>query len=665
MTQPPQHAIADTKPKAESSSGPADHAPDSPSGGQTSVSGPIHWVRDHASLIAIGWVVGAIYLLTLQRAIVGICSFDYCADIGEFQVALPLWGTVHHTGYPLYMILGSPFVSLLALLQIPPSTGASLYSFVWQFGAILTLVWLVRQLTGSHVVAGGIGLVFALIEPIWMHGVIAEVYSMSMLFSMLILIMALDLRREWSDSRGWLLAFVCGLGVFHHRMLIFWIFWMGILLLPVAWQASRGFWRWLAWAVPCAAAGFLPYLDIPLRMWLGSVWTYSQENTWEEFWHVFNAQEEAQRQLQMIDTASSFWAAAQDVWQTWAADLTLPGVAVVVVAAGGLLLHRKNSLLIWCLLGITATYIFFPMLMPRLRLTQQSLMFAYMASLLLVAAAVALLPMRWRTLGGGLFIAWGVGLALLNWTFITTITQDRSGLVYTAQAEQLDAPPGAPIMAPWGSAYFILAYAHLVEGRMPEWQIVDHRADFRALTDNGNRPIYTHASTLYLFGDDWWARHIDVPLRVSSAGPNMVKLATDPFPTAPHTGEPLGDHIGLVDWSARPFGENELQITLYWTATASPAESYSTFVHITDQDAIHGPEDLLAQNDYFVPVYGRYPTPFWIPGELVREDHVVQIPPGRTPRTVVAGMYRHHEGEIFPLGSVALALDETLFAAPR
>lgn len=613
------------------------------------------WKRLSAnwSLLCVALVVGVVYLWTLQREIVGICSFDYCADIGEFQVALPLWGTVHHTGYPLYMMIGSPFVVLLDFLGIPPAMGASLYSFVWQLAAVVFVVWLARRFTGNDLAAVGVGLVFALIEPIWMHGVIAEVYSLSMLFSALILYLAFDLEKNWSNKRGWFLAFVCGLAVFHHRLLIFLIFWVGIYLLPTAWRAGS-FWRWLAIAVPWAALGFLPYLDIPLRMWLGSVWTYSQENTWEEFWHVFNAQEEAERQLQMIDSPVSFLAAAQDVFQTFMADLTLPGALLVAVAALQFF-WRRNNWLFWCLLGAIATYMLFPMLMPRLRLTQQSLMFAYLASMLLAAAGVGMLRPAWRYLAAGLLVAWAIGLAALNWSFITTITNDRSGVYYTAAAENLDAPPGSVIMAPWGSVYFMLAYAHLVEGRMAEWEIVDHRADFRTLTQNGTLPIYTHASTLYLFGADWWGQYIDAPLRVSSAGPNMVKLATDPFPSAPETGEALGDHIALVDWEARPFADDELHVTLYWTAAETPTGSYSTFVHVSDQEAITGPDDILAQSDYHVPVYGRYPTVEWVPGELVREDHLLEIPADRAPRTIVVGMYwQEEDGSFHQLGTFSL-----------
>ncbi|MEX1019648.1 MAG: hypothetical protein WDZ49_08315, partial [Litorilinea sp.] len=337
--------------------------------------------------------------------------------------------------------------------------------------------------------------------------------------------------------------------------------------------------------------------------------------------------------------------------QTVVHDLTWPG-ALVIGLSTLQIFWRRTSILVWFLAGIVVSNALFPMLFPRLHLTQPSLMFAYLGGMLLVAVWFGRLRPVWRHGAGILCIAWAGWLAVLHAPFIMTLTDDKTGVAYAAAAERVDAPPGSVLMAPWGSAYFVLAYAHLVEGRMADYRVVDHRADFRTLTQNGTQPVYTHASTLYLFGADWWAQHIDVPLQVVSAGPNMVKLAVQPFEEASTAGHILGDGIELVEWRAQPFNEQELHVTLYWAATDYPQGSYSTFVHVTDQDAIGGPEDLLAQSDYHVPVYGRYPTTEWQPGQLVREDHVLAMPPDRLPRTIVAGMYwQDGEGDFHQLGA--------------
>jgi len=70
-------------------------------------------------LLALVLAVGGLYAATLMVKVSGCAPVKYCTDVGEFQVALPEWGTVHPTGYPLYMLLGSPFVAGLRALGVP------------------------------------------------------------------------------------------------------------------------------------------------------------------------------------------------------------------------------------------------------------------------------------------------------------------------------------------------------------------------------------------------------------------------------------------------------------------------------------------------------------------------------------------------------------------
>ena len=71
-------------------------------------------LRLWAPVLGAGAVAAALYGATLMSVVSG-CTSEYCADVGEFQVALATWGTVHYTGYPLYMLLGSPFVAQVSL----------------------------------------------------------------------------------------------------------------------------------------------------------------------------------------------------------------------------------------------------------------------------------------------------------------------------------------------------------------------------------------------------------------------------------------------------------------------------------------------------------------------------------------------------------------------
>src|SRR5512139_2796258 len=74
-------------------------------------------------------MVAGVYLLTFQTNIASNPS-EYVIDSGEYQLALPLWGTVHHTGAPMYSLVGAAFVSLVRWLGVPPAAGAALFSVV-------------------------------------------------------------------------------------------------------------------------------------------------------------------------------------------------------------------------------------------------------------------------------------------------------------------------------------------------------------------------------------------------------------------------------------------------------------------------------------------------------------------------------------------------------
>jgi len=554
--------------------------------------------------LLIATLVVCLYASTLMTTISG-CAHQYCADVGEFQVALPLWGTVHYTGYPLYMLLGSPFVKILQVLGIPAAMGASLYSLLWETLAVVGLVMLVRRLSDSLWLAGGIGLLFAVLEPIWVHGVLAEVYSLSMALSVAVLNLTFDLRENWSDKRGWLLALLGGAAVAHHRLLALLLILAGLYLLPSALR-SRSFPRWLIIAGLGFMLGFLPYLDIPLRIGLGSTWNYDQANTWPGFWRIFRGEEVAGLQQPSL-ALPALLSAAQDISQALISQLTWPGLVLMgLLAARGAWKPQSRSAA-WFMLGIGASYVLFILFFRNAVLIQATLMSALLALCILLAIGLSSLKASWQNIAGAICLGWAAWLAMNNWPLVTSLTRAQDGVVYAAVVEKLEAPDDSLVMAPWGADYFALAYAQRLEGRMAQWQIVDHRANFGNLTASASHRVYMHSKTLYIFGPDWWAEKLGSPLRISSAGLDI------------------------------------------------PTADYSTFVHVSDQDLISKPADLIAQSDHSAPVYGWYPTFNWLPNEIVREDHRLQFRPGRSPRTISIGMYRQDASGVFhQLGQVLL-----------
>jgi hypothetical protein len=164
-------------------------------------------------IILVLLTLGGLYAATLQTHISGsfqestessILKNEYIKDVAEIQVALNVWGTIHHTGYPLFAILGNLFTLPLRTLGIDPATAASLYATTWgviMLGSFGLLIW---RLTGESLLAALGVVLLGLVRSIWIHHVIAEVYSMSLAIMMLMLMIALwpaSWNGKWSVQR--------------------------------------------------------------------------------------------------------------------------------------------------------------------------------------------------------------------------------------------------------------------------------------------------------------------------------------------------------------------------------------------------------------------------------------------------------------------------------
>jgi hypothetical protein len=108
-----------------------------------------------------------------------------------------------------------------------------------------------------------------------------------------------------------------------------------------------------------------------------------------------------------------------------------------------------------------------------------------------------------------------------------------------------------------------------------------------------------------------------------------------------------GQSPGANTSSIEPGGS--LALTLYWQAVQRPKRDYTAFIHVLDSGG-----RIVAQTDG-QPVAGTYPTTAWDPGEIVADQHVLQLPPNVPPGRyqVIAGMYLLETGARLQLPSGA------------
>ena len=83
----------------------------------------------------------------------------------------------------------------------------------------------------------------------------------------------------------------------------------------------------------------------------------------------------------------------------------------------------------------------------------------------------------------------------------------------------------------------------------------------------------------------------------------------------------------------------KLRLTLLWRADQATERSFTVFTHLLDRD-----ERIVAQHDS-KPAKGMRPTQGWVPSEIIRDKHPLNIPPGTPPGEylIKVGMYELEE----------------------
>lgn len=99
----------------------------------------------------------------------------------------------------------------------------------------------------------------------------------------------------------------------------------------------------------------------------------------------------------------------------------------------------------------------------------------------------------------------------------------------------------------------------------------------------------------------------------------------------------LGEGIRLVSYTLPTTSLSPgatFTTTLYWQASEPVGSDYTVFVHLLDNRGA-----IVAQADG-PPAAGRYPTSYWLPGEMVEDAHAVTVPlQSADPYRLAVGLY--------------------------
>ncbi|MDX2137693.1 MAG: DUF2723 domain-containing protein [Chloroflexota bacterium] len=567
----------------------------------------------------------------------------FMIDVGETQIVLNVWGTLHATGYPLYVMLSSALVSLLRTFGMDAVTAPAVTSLLYGIAALALLYVLALRLTGRPLLVAGMIVLLGLVRTVWVHQVIAEIYSFGLL--LMISLLALALWQPPVRHRLYWLALLGGIGVAHHRAIAMMIPALLYAVYPDLRSEGRRLPRALLGCLALGLLGFAQYLYLPLRANANAAWVYGEPGTWAGLWDQFIGAE-ASRFIGTISSFDGLLANIARINTVLVTDLTLPGI---IVGLAGLLLalgsrERRRLAIVLLLNGGVALlfhYVYYTdilsaLILPVLVSLALGWVLAAEAALSFLrfggytddertrhAASLQAHQSRRRdeahlvrpfskssTLLNMLFILLFTGFALVlsgqNQPFIRALTHDTTGLETIALVRE--TPTDSALMLAWGPRHFAVGLAQDVWGELPDVTLVDHKADFASLASA--MPIFTPAFTFYNQPVDWWQGQIGAPVYLHAAAPQLVAVATQP-----EIGS--GDTFGAQD-AQITCTDDALHLTVAWYTPDVPERDLSVFVHLLDVSGA-----VIAQGDQNAPVYGWRPLTTWQAGEVVRDVYML------------------------------------------
>lgn len=136
----------------------------------------------------------------------------------------------------------------------------------------------------------------------------------------------------------------------------------------------------------------------------------------------------------------------------------------------------------------------------------------------------------------------------------------------------------------------------------------------------------------------------------------LTVAGIDTEPNHPlHPAATLGENVRLLGYDVWGNGDQmptavrsgeELRARLFWEVKKSLETDYTAFVHLVGPD-----NQLVAQHDQ-EPLGGFFPTSYWQPGQVVRDElYTLRLPDDAAPGTytLYAGMYDLESGQRLPV----------------
>ncbi len=211
-----------------------------------------HFLRPlWAGHVLISATLLIVYLLTLLPGV------GYTGDTAALQFVGKILGTAHETGYPTHILLNHLFASLIPFGSL--AYKANLFSALASIVACSFLFRILCQLDIRWWVSCLTAITFGLTPTLWSQSVVAEVYSLNILFVSLVVYFFIKWHQAHDDRNFYAAcaAYACSFG--NHLTMITFL----PAILYIVWRNRDRFpvdLRRILWVALIILLGVLPYL---------------------------------------------------------------------------------------------------------------------------------------------------------------------------------------------------------------------------------------------------------------------------------------------------------------------------------------------------------------------------------------------------------------------
>jgi hypothetical protein len=618
--------------------------------------------------------VFAIYLATLAPGVVG-------GDAGEHQLAVPLLGIPHTTGYPLYVLAGHiwswllPIGSMAWRMNLFSALGGALAAATTGL-AVMHLNG-VQEFSGTKQVLGWpggfmAGLILAWGLTLWQWSTIAGVRSFNIFFFALITLLAFiwaEQQRQKqpaaNNTLNWL-ALIVGLSLAHHRTTVF--------LLPsllgwVIWY-DRYLFRQPVRLLKLVGLGLLPlslYAFIYFRGVNSPPYTHEPIYDLQSFWFLVGSGDSTG--LFMSIDPVFLPARLTFIWADVLRQVGWVGLVLAMVGSATLMWKKPvhflfHATLVLLLLLFTLDFEVVNLNeAPTWYLMPAYFVLAFWAGIGVNGLFSGLLKVF--TAGRKDSKAPGLPLQLVYTALLILVftlllgwpnwdTQARAAtspldnwrqLLRGVQAERF-VESGLPFVAPdsiiWSDweQYTPIKYYQLINGMRTDVTVRNPLNEWPqkvAAAHTAGQPVYLARQPADLIGTPY----------LSMVGP-LIRVGTEPDFQEPtgiiESNTNFEDELELLGYRAdvlpqktpggRRYG-SILQVILYWRVPKPTNWDYALSLRVFDTA---GQE--LDRKDTSHPVLSSYPTSLWTAGEIVGDYYEMTVPPDSGPVTLQILPYR-------------------------